>query len=189
MTICTREKPLFFDLQSMLIVKENHASGSRITQSDNWMLYTEAERPRGRGGRGGSARNSGGRQEQERRHRGSADNSFGPSTSMGESRRRQKSANKGRHRMLVLWQEGPQGERVLEEARRFGENWIRIRANRTRKSAAIALHRRIGRIQKNRKGPAFVMRHEANSMKKTTPKSDEVWYVPGTLTPVRRTIS
>ena len=24
---------------------------------------------------------------------------------------------------------------------------------------------------------AFMMRHEANSMKKTTPKSDEVWYV------------
>ena len=27
------------------------------------------------------------------------------------------------------------------------------------------------------KGPAFVMRHEAYSMKKTTPKSEEVWYV------------
>ena len=26
-------------------------------------------------------------------------------------------------------------------------------------------------------GPAFVMRHEVNSMKKTIPKSDEVWYV------------
>ena len=25
------------------------------------------------------------------------------------------------------------------------------------------------------KGPAFVMRHEANSMKKNTPKSNEVW--------------
>ena len=43
MTICTREKPLFFDLQSMLIVKENHASGSRITQSERWMLYTEVD--------------------------------------------------------------------------------------------------------------------------------------------------
>ena len=35
-TISTREKPpSFFDLQSMLMVEENHASGSRNTQLDN----------------------------------------------------------------------------------------------------------------------------------------------------------
>ena len=62
--IYTWEKPpSFFDLQSKLMVEENHVSGSRTTQSDNRMLYKEAERPRGRGGRGGSARNSGARQE------------------------------------------------------------------------------------------------------------------------------
>ena len=82
--VCTREKPPFFlDLQSMLMVEENHASGSRTTESENQMLYMEAERPHGCGGRGGSAHNSGGRQEQERMHRGSADNNFGPSTSRG----------------------------------------------------------------------------------------------------------
>mgnify|MGYP007069768980 CR=1 FL=1 len=32
-------------------------------------------------------------------------------------------------------------------------------------------------LEKPEKGSAFMMRHEANSMKKTTPKSDEVWYV------------
>ena len=59
-TISTREKPpSFFDLQSMLMVEENHAGGSRTTQSDSWMLHTEAEEPHGRGGRGGLARNSG----------------------------------------------------------------------------------------------------------------------------------
>ena len=31
--------------------------------------------------------------------------------------------------------------------------------------------------KKAEKWCAFVMRHEANSMKQTTPKSDEVWYV------------
>ena len=50
MTICTREKPLsFVDLQSMLMVEENHASGSSTTQSDSRMLYTEANGPVGVG--------------------------------------------------------------------------------------------------------------------------------------------
>ena len=49
--ICTREKPAsFFDLQSMLMVEKKHASGSWTTQSDNWMLYTKAKQPHGRGG-------------------------------------------------------------------------------------------------------------------------------------------
>ena len=49
--ICTREKPpSFFDLQSTLMVIENHVSGSRTTKSDILMLYTEAERLHGRGG-------------------------------------------------------------------------------------------------------------------------------------------
>ena len=44
--ICTQEKSsLFFNLQSMLMVEENHASGSRTTQSNSRMLYTEAEQP------------------------------------------------------------------------------------------------------------------------------------------------
>ena len=45
------------------------------THTDNKMLYTEQDRPRGRGGRGGPARNVGGRQEQNRRHNRNANNS------------------------------------------------------------------------------------------------------------------
>ena len=42
--ICTREKqPSFVDLKSMLIFEENHTCGLRTTQSDNRMLYTEAD--------------------------------------------------------------------------------------------------------------------------------------------------
>ena len=49
--ISTRENPSsFFNLQSMLMVVENHAGVSRITQSDSRMLYTKADWPRGRGG-------------------------------------------------------------------------------------------------------------------------------------------
>ena len=47
------------------------------------MMYTDVERPCGCGGLGGLARNSGGRQEQERRHKGGADSSSGTSTSKG----------------------------------------------------------------------------------------------------------
>ena len=44
-TICTREKPTsYFDLQSMLTVEENDTGVSRSRQSDNRMLYTEADR-------------------------------------------------------------------------------------------------------------------------------------------------
>ena len=49
--VCTRENtPSFFDLQSMLLIEENHAGASTSTHTDNKMLYTEGDRPRGRGG-------------------------------------------------------------------------------------------------------------------------------------------
>ena len=64
-TICTLEKPpSFFDLQSMLMVEENHVSGSRNTQSDNQMLYTKADRLHRCGGRDWSACNNSNQQEQ-----------------------------------------------------------------------------------------------------------------------------
>ena len=44
--ICTREKPpTFFDLQSMLMVEENHIGVSRGMHSDGQILYMEADRP------------------------------------------------------------------------------------------------------------------------------------------------
>ena len=49
--VCTRENtPSFFDLQSMLLVEENHAGASTSTQTDNKMLYMKGDRPRGHGG-------------------------------------------------------------------------------------------------------------------------------------------
>ena len=50
-TICTKEKkPSFIDLQSMLLVEENHAGASMSMHSDSKMFYMEEDRPRGRGG-------------------------------------------------------------------------------------------------------------------------------------------
>ena len=49
--VCTRENtPSFFDLQSMLLVEENHAGVLTSTHTDNKMMYMEGDRPRGRGG-------------------------------------------------------------------------------------------------------------------------------------------
>ena len=49
--VCTRENTSsFFDIQSMLFVKENHAGASTSTHADNKMLYTEGDRARDRGG-------------------------------------------------------------------------------------------------------------------------------------------
>ena len=58
--------PSFFDIQLMLLVEENHAGASTSMHVDSKMLYTEKDRPRGRGERGKSARNRGGRREQGR---------------------------------------------------------------------------------------------------------------------------
>ena len=114
-TICTREKSSlsFFDLQMMLLVEENHTGVSTSMHANIKMLYTDANRPHSRGGRGGSTRNGGDRYEQNHRHRGGADNS-GPSTSRG-SQGGVGSQQKQSHRLLVLWSKGPQGERMLEE--------------------------------------------------------------------------
>ena len=49
-TICTREEPSSsFDLQSMLMVEENHAGMTSSAFSDGQMLYTKADRPCGHG--------------------------------------------------------------------------------------------------------------------------------------------
>ena len=78
--VCTREKtPSFFNLQLMLLVEENPRGASTSTHTDNRMLYTEGDRPCGRGGRGESVRNGGGRRDQGRRHRSDADSNSGPS--------------------------------------------------------------------------------------------------------------
>ena len=82
--LCTWENtPSFFDLQSRLLVEENHAGASTSMHTDRKMLYTEADRPRGRGGQGESVRNGGSRRDQGRRHRSGADSNSGPSENRG----------------------------------------------------------------------------------------------------------
>ena len=83
--VCTRENMLgsFLDLQSMLLVEENHAGVSKSTHTNIKMLYVEEDRPRGGGGRGWSACNRGVRKEQDRRHNRNANISSGPSGSRG----------------------------------------------------------------------------------------------------------
>ena len=51
--VCTQANtPSFFDLESMLLVKENHVGASTSMHTDSRMLYTEGDRPHGRGGLG-----------------------------------------------------------------------------------------------------------------------------------------
>ena len=60
MVVCTREKfSSFFYLQSMLLVEKKHMGALTSTHTDNEMLYTKEDRPRGHGGRGGLTRNGG----------------------------------------------------------------------------------------------------------------------------------
>jgi hypothetical protein len=66
-TVCTREAtPSFFDLQSMLLVEENHVGATATgAHTDSKMLDAEGERPRGHGERNESISHGGDRQ---RRH-------------------------------------------------------------------------------------------------------------------------
>ena len=51
MAVCTRENMAsFFELQSMLLVEENHSSVSTSMHNNSKMLYTEVDQPRVRGG-------------------------------------------------------------------------------------------------------------------------------------------
>jgi hypothetical protein len=61
--VCTREAaPSFFDLQSMLLVEENHVGATATdAHTDSKMVYAEGERPRGRGGRDEPASHGGNR--------------------------------------------------------------------------------------------------------------------------------
>jgi hypothetical protein len=68
--VCTREAtPSFFDLQSLLLVEENHVGAAATgAHTDSKMLYAEGERPRGRGeGRNESVSRGGDRQRRHQR--------------------------------------------------------------------------------------------------------------------------
>ena len=92
----------------------------------------------------------------------------------GESRRRQKPAREGCHRLLVLQPKLPQRKRVLEEERRFRQ--IRIVESRIGKSIVFTIRRGL-KWSRNKKGPTFMMKHKAKLMKVNTLNPNEVWYV------------
>ena len=69
---------------------------------------------------------------QDRRHNHNADSSSGSSGNRGIRGGAEKLASKAHHGMLVLWQKGPQGERVLEKACP-----IRINLDRAKSSMGI----------------------------------------------------
>ena len=120
--------PSFFDLQLMLLVEENHTGVSISTHTHNnmWSWWTI-----------GSVVmvDEAGRHSMEETEKSKIEGIIVMPTLVpdpleaGVSRWHRKPARKAREGMLVLWQKGPQGERVLEEACRFGEHRIRIRTD------------------------------------------------------------
>jgi hypothetical protein len=163
----TRETtPSFFDLQSMLLVEENHVGVSTSTHTDNKMLYMEGERPRGRGGRGRgeSVRNGGDRQ---RRHERDADSNPGPSRSRG---------SRGEP-ALDCWYCGKRGHRENEcwkkraESGRTASGFGRIDGRNWQRSHYVEGSGEAGGSS------AFVTRHKEKSMEQITPRTDEVWYL------------
>ena len=160
--LCTRETtPSFFDL-ARKSVNEYARQQQDVVQ-----------------GRGESAPNRGGRREQGRRHSGDADNNSGPSGSRGS---RGGAENRPGKPAAECWYCGKKGHKdsgcskkradseKIGSGSRFGRT---IQGNWKRSHYAEGSQG----SEKVGKGPVSVIRREANSMKKTTPKSDEVWYV------------
>jgi hypothetical protein len=106
--VCTREAtPSFFDLQSMFLVEENHVGAAATSAHTDSKMYTEGERPRGRGGRNESVSHGGNRQ---RRHQRDADSNPGPSGgrgSRGESALDCWYCGKKGHRESDCWKKVP----------------------------------------------------------------------------------
>ena len=142
----------------MLLVEENHLGVLTITHVDRKMLYTEEDRSRGRGGRGGSERNRSGLQEQNRRHGGGADNSSRPSGSRGA-----KAAPETSHRDNECWMKRADSDKSGSGSDRT-EQGNRQRSHYAKGSEGA----------KNGSVPAFVMKHKANSMKANASKPNEV---------------
>ena len=162
--VCTQENtPSFFNLQSMLLVEENHAGASTSMHTDSMMLYTEGDRPRGCGGQGESVRNGGGQRDQGRSHRSDDDSNSGPSGNRGS----QGDKNRQGKSIAECWYYGKQGHRESEcwkkraNLERTGSS---NGSEHTDKGNRQRSHYAVG-SEKAGKGSAFVKRHEANSMK------------------------
>ena len=152
----------------MLMVEDNHTSGSRTSQSDNRMLYMEADRPHGRAERGGSARNGGGRQEEKRLER-----EVVPTVVLDPAQARGVKVAPETGKQRPKWNVGTVAKRATRRAS-VGRSTPNRTAepNREIDNAHTTLKGR--KAPKPRKGPTFVMMHMVNSMKNTTLESDVV---------------
>ena len=145
----------------MLLVEENHLGVLTITHVDRKMLYTEEDRSRGRGGRGGSERNRSGLQEQNRRHGGGADNSSRPSGSRGSQ---DGIGNRQGKTGTDCWYSGRKDHRE-SECRKKKADADKFGSGRTKQGNKQRSH-----YAEGSEGPgnglvsAFVMNHKANSM-------------------------
>ena len=122
-----------------------------------------------------SVRNGGDRRDQGRRHRSDADSNSGPfgnRGSRGDENQQEKAIaecgyyGKKGHKESECWK-----KRVDSERTGSGNG-----SGHTDKGNQQRSHYAEG-SGKAGKGSSFVTRHEANSMKQTTPRSDEVWYI------------
>ena len=151
---------------------ENHTGTSRSTHSDNQMLYTKVDRPHGREERGGLTCNGSSRQKQNQRHNRHADNSSGPST-----RRGSQGGVKNRQGKVATnyWYCSRRGYRESEFWKKKAD-LDKSGLGRTEQGNRQWLHYAEG-SRGAETGPTFVMKHKANSMKMSTSKSNELWYV------------
>jgi hypothetical protein len=157
--VCTREAtPSFFDLQSMLLVEENHVGAAATSaHTDSKMLYAEGERPRGHGrGRNESVSRRGDRQ---RRHQRDPCGNPGPSEGRGSSG----------ETAPDCWYCGKKGHRESEYRKKRAESGrtaSRSGSGRTDRRNRQQLHYAEGFEEAAVVASAFVMSHGANSVKR-----------------------
>jgi hypothetical protein len=120
--VCTHEAtPSFFDLQSMLLMEENHVGAAATsTHTDSRMLYTEGERPPRRRGRSESVSHRGNRQRRHHRDANTNPGLSGSRGSRGESALDCWYCGKKGHNESECWKKRAESERTTSG---FGSGW------------------------------------------------------------------
>ena len=137
----------------------------------------EVDRPHGRVEQGGSARNGGGRQEEEKLER-----EVVPTVVLDPAKARGVKVASETGKQRPKWNVGTVAKRATGRAssgrsapNRTNPNLNPAEPNREIESAHTTPMGR--KDPKPKKGPTFVMKHMVNSMKNTTSESDVVGYV------------
>jgi hypothetical protein len=164
--ICTREKPpSFFDLQSMLLVEENHGKVTKNAPDDGQMLYTQSSGGRGRGR--GQARGWRGRGNRSRNMQrisdvqGWRESNQGSSTRMGSHM----GTTRRQNGLTTCWYCGRKGHCEEDYWKKANDSTNQQRSNYTNNAG------------QEEKELVLFMKHCANSMEASTSKLKEVWYV------------